>query len=302
MKRYLILVMTAFSAACACAPAAGADVITIGPARDVELKAEGYGRAASSKYELSVTAQAKRLSNGDAVLVKYKTNLPRMTVLYMSVRSLDQVLVTRKQTVEGPEFAIRFGPFDNKKFSPGIYVVEVSCLPERQESGAVRQELSGADKLVASAELRVGNQEDFEVTTGKRRAALITELKELDSLYLALNDEYASQKKEFNKAKWDAFSEDLRLRVKKIGDLDADYRSKMLVMDYAAQENIKMMIVDTLGKLLVRYTERLCKDNGIDFSAPPSPDNRPAEMLNLVMQELLVNSKSFIEQAKLTNP
>ncbi len=291
MKRALILYMAVFFA-CACFPAA-ADVITIGTARDTELKAEGYGRAASSKYELNVTAQAKRLANGDAVLVKYKTNLPRMTVLYMSVRSLDQVLVTRKQTVEGPEFAIRFGPFDNKKFTPGIYVVEVSCIPERQESGAVKKELSGTDKLVATAELRIGNQEDFEVTTGKRKAALVAELKELDSLYFAMNDEYALQKKEFNKARWDAFSEDLLLRVKKIGDLDADYRSKMLVMDYAAQENIKMMIVDTLGKLRIRYTEQLCKDNGVEFSAPPSPDNRPADMLNKVMQELLVNSLDF---------
>lgn len=302
MKRALILLIAVFSAAYACLPAA-AEVITIGTGgRDVELKAEGYGRAASSKYELSVTAQAKRLTNGDAVLVKYKTNLPRMTVLYMSVRSLDQVLVTRKQTVESPEFAIRFGPFDNKKFSPGIYVVEVSCIPERQESGAVKKELSGADKLVASAELRIGNQEDFEVTTGKRKAALTAELEELESLYSALNDAHASQKKEFNKARWDAFSEGFLLRVKKIGDLDADYRSKMLVMDYAAQENIKMMIVDTLGKLWIRYTEKLCKDNGVDFSAPPSPDNRPADMLNIVMQELLVNSKAFIEQAKSTNP
>jgi len=301
MKRALILLITAFSAACACLPAA-AEVITIGAGRNTELKAEGYGRAASSKYELSVTAQAKRLTNGDAVLVKYKTNLPRMTVLYMSVRSLDQVFVTRKQTVEGPEFAIRFGPFDNKKFSPGIYVVEVSCIPERQESAAVKQELSGADKLTASAELRIGDQEDFEITTGKRKAALTAELKELESLYSALNDEYDAQKKEFNKARWDAFSSDLLSRVKKIGDLDADYRSKMLVMDYAAQENIKMMIVDTLGKLWIRYTERLCKDNGVEFSAPPSPDNRPADMLNRVMQELLVNSRAFIEQAKLTNP
>lgn len=293
MKRELIVFITVFSAAFSCVPAA-AEVITIGPgARDVELKAEGYGRAASSKYELSVTAQAKRLANGDAVLVKYKTNLPRMTVLYMSVRSLDQVFVTRKQTVEGPEFAIRFGPFDNKKFTPGIYVVEVSCIPERQESGAVKKELSGTDKLVATAELRIGNQEDFEVTTGKRKAALVSELKELDSLYLAMNGEYESQKKEFNKARWDAFSEDLLLRVKRIGDLDADYRSKMLAMDYAAQENIKMMMVDTLGKLRIRYTEQLCKDNGVEFTAPPSPDNRPADMLNKVMQELLVNSLDF---------
>ncbi len=292
MKRALVLLITALSAAFVSIPAA-AEVITIVPARDVELKAEGYGRTASSKYELSVTAQAKRLENGDAVLVRYKTNLPRMTVLYMSVRSLDQVLVTRKQTVEGPEFAIRFGPFDNKKFSPGIYVVEVACLPERQESGAARQELSGTDKLVASAELRIGNQEDFEVTTGKRRAALTAELKELSSLYSALNDEYAAQKKEFNKAKWDAFSEGFLPRVKKVADLDADYRSKMLVMDYAAQENVKMMIVDTLGKIWIRYTEQLCKDNGVDYSAPPSPDNRPADMLNTVMRELLVNSLDF---------
>jgi hypothetical protein len=215
----------------------------------------------------------------------------------MSVRSLDQVMITRKQTVEAPEFATRFGPFDNKRFSPGIYVVEVSCIPERQESEAVRKELFGADKLVASAELRIGPQEDYEVTTGKRKAALVAELKELESLYTALNDEYATQKKGFDKARWDAFSADLQQRVKKIADLDADYRLKMLVMDYAAQENIKMMIVDTLGKLWIRYAERLCKDNGVSFSAPPSPDNRPADMLNRVMQELLMNSGSFIEQA-----
>ncbi|MFA6355891.1 MAG: hypothetical protein WCY23_02140 [Candidatus Omnitrophota bacterium] len=288
MKRALIsLVILAVS----CAGASAA-----------ELKAEGYGRAASSKFELSVSAQAKSLSNGDAILVKYNTNLPRMTVLYMSVRSLDRVLVTRKQTVEGPAFAIRFGPFENKRFTPGIYVVDVSCIPERQESDAIKKELSGMDNLVASAELRIGQVDDYEITTGKRKAELITELKGIESLYAALNDARAAQKKEFDKEKWDAFSAELQQGVKKVKDFDADYRAKMLAMDYAAQENIKMMMADTLDKLWIRYTEELCRDNGIDFKAPPSPDNRPAEMLDRVMQELLRNSRSFIEQAKLTIP
>ncbi len=264
------------------------------PAHAQEMKAEGYGRAAASKYELSVSAEVRKLTSGDAVLVKYKTNLPQKTVLYMTVRALGQVLVTRKQTVEGPTFAIRFGPFDDKSFAPGIYVVDVSCLPSRQESASVKEELAGMDDLVASAELRVGSPEEYEVTTLRRKAELTSELEDLAALYSAINTEYVSQKKDFDGERWEAFSASWKEKIGAIRQKDIQYRARMLVMDYAAQENIKMMMVDTLDKLWTRYMEDLSQENGLGFKAPPSPDNRPAEMLKSVMQELLVNSDSFV--------
>ncbi len=259
-----------------------------------EMKVEGYGRASASKYELSVSAEVRSLAAGDAVLVKYKTNLPQKTVLYMTVRSLGQVLITRKQTVEASTFAIRFGPFDNKRFSPGIYVVDVSFLSSRQESGLVREELAGIEDLIASAELRVGDVGEYEVTTGRRKARLISELKALAALYSEINAEYGSQKKEFDETEWGSFSASWKEKLDTIRQEDIQYRAKALVMDYAAQENIKMMMVDTLDKLWIRYAEDLSKENGLGFKAPPSPDNRPAQMLKDVMQELLVNSDSFV--------
>jgi len=264
------------------------------PADAQEMKVEGYGRAEASKYELSVSAEVRRLTSGDAVLVKYKTNLPQKTVLYMTVRSLGQVLVTRKQTVESPTFAIRFGPFDDKRFAPGMYVVDVSCLPSRQESAPVKEKLAGMNDLVASAELRVGSPEEYEVTTLKRKAELTSELEDLAALYSEINTEYVSQKKDFDGERWEAFSAPWKARVDAIRQKDIQYRARMLVMDYAAQENIKMMMVDTLDKLWIRYMEDLSRENGLGFKAPPSPDNRPAEMLKSVMQELLVNADSFV--------
>ena len=264
----------------------------------IPLKAEGYGEASADKFKLSVSAELKRLSNGDAVLVKYKTNLPPKTVLYLVVKSLGQELVTRKQTVKSQSFATRFGPFEEKKFAPGLYTVQVSCMISSQESEEVKKQLGKIDDIVAAAELRVGSPEGSEQVTGERRKQLIAELKELERIYNEMNAGYISQKKEFDREKWDSLSAGWKDHLKKIKDDDADYRARMIVMDYAGQENIKMMELYALQRMLLVYTEDLYKSNNLSFTIPPSPDDRKADELNKIVQELFVNMKNFIETSE----
>jgi hypothetical protein len=127
----------------------------------------------------------------------------------------------------------------------------------------------------------VGDVGEYEVTTGRRKARLISELKALAALYSEINAEYGSQKKEFDETEWGSFSASWKEKLDTIRQEDIQDRAKALVMDYAAQENIKMMMVDTLIKLWIRYAEDLSKENGLGFKAPPSPDNRPAQMLRM---------------------
>ena len=69
-------------------------------------------------------------------------------------------------------------------------------------------------------------------------------------------------------------------------------------MDYAAQESMKMLIVSTLERMSILYTEKLYKKDGLAFTVPPSPDDRPADALNKVVQELFSNEKDFIEASE----
>ncbi|MDD4879544.1 MAG: hypothetical protein PHR22_03720 [Candidatus Omnitrophica bacterium] len=269
--------------------------VTVNP---VPLKAEGYGEANSGKFNLNVSAEMKKIYNGDAVLVKYKTNLPQKTVLFLQVRALNQVIVTRKHAVEGRSFAIRFGPFGEKRFSPGIYVVEVSCIASRQESEEIKKKLEGVGDIVAAAEIRVGSPDEAEGVTGKRRKELLAELRELDSLYGKLSLEYESQKKEFDKEKWESFTSGFEGAIQKIKDADLAYRKAAIVMDYPAQENAKIAIADILRKLRIRYAEKLYKANNLEFKVPPSDDSRGAEALDVNTKSLLASARTFIEKSE----
>ncbi|MDD5072319.1 MAG: hypothetical protein PHX64_04405 [Candidatus Omnitrophica bacterium] len=269
--------------------------VTVNP---VPLKAEGYGAANSGKFNLNVSAEMKSSYNGDAILVKYKTNLPQKTVLFLQVRTLNQVIVTRKHAVEGQSFAIRFGPFKEKRFSPGIYVIEVSCITSRQESEEIKKKLEGVGDIVATAEIRVGSPDEAEGATGKRRKELVAELKELDSLYNKLSLEYGSQKKKFNKERWESFTNDFEGAIEKIKDADLAYRKVAIVMDYPAQENAKISIADILRKLRIRYAEELYKANNLEFKVPPSDDSRGAEALDVNTKSLLASARSFIEKSE----
>ncbi len=269
--------------------------VTVNP---VPLRAEGYGEASAANFNLSVSAEVKKLNNGDAILVKYTTNLPDKTVLYLTVKALGQELITRKQKVRGQSFAIRLGPFEEKRFSPGLYTVQVSCAVSRQESDEIKKQLGDIDDIVASAELRVGSPGESEQATGKRKKQLVSELKELGKLYNQMTAEYGSQKKKFDREKWDSLSESLKADLKAIKDVDSDYRKSVIVMDYAAQESMKMLIVSTLERMSILYTEKLYKKDGLAFTVPPSPDDRPADALNKVVQELFSNEKDFIEASE----
>ena len=268
--------------------------VTVNP---VPLKAEGYGEANSGKFNLNVSAEMRRIYNGDAILVKYKTNLPQKTVLFLRVRALNQVIVTRKHAVEGPSFAIRFGPFEEKRFAPGIYLVEVSCIASRQESEEIKKKLEGVGDIVAAAEIRVGSPEEAEGATGKHRKELVAELNEMDSLYNKLSLEYESQKKKFDKEKWESFTNDFEGAIQKIKEADQEYRKVAIVMDYPAQENAKISIADILKKLRIRYAETLYKANNLEFKVPPSDDSRGAAALDVNTKSLLASARTFIEKS-----
>lgn len=269
-------------------------LISSGP--ETPLKAEGYGKAASLSYNLSISAELKQLRNGDAMLVKYNTNLPIGSVLYLSLRSGSRILAVRKQTVEGSSFAIRLGPFDGKRFNPGGYMVEVSFLSSRQESEEIKKRMSGVDDMVATAEIRVGSAGEAEELAARRKAELRSELKELTAIYTEMNKAYASQKRDFNRDVWDLSCSDWKGRIEKIKDFDAAYRKKMLVLDYSAEENNKMLAAETLGRLALRYTEDLYKSHGLDFKLPPSPDNRDTVALNRAMGGVFDNIRGFMEE------
>jgi len=269
--------------------------VTVNP---VPLKAEGYGETNSGKFNLSVSAEMRKTYNGDAILVKYKTNLPQRTVLFLQVRALNQVIVTRKHAVEGQSFAIRFGPFEEKRFAPGLYVVEVSCIASRQESEEIKKKLEGVGDIVATAEIRVGSPDEAEGATGKHRKELVAELKEMDNLYNKLSLEYESQKKKFDKEKWESFTNGFEGAIQKIKEADQEYRKAAIVMDYPAQENAKISIADILRKLRIRYAEKLYKANNLEFKVPPSEDSRGAEALDVNTKSLLASARTFIEKSE----
>lgn len=264
----------------------------------IPLKAEGYGEANSGKYNLSVSAEMRKLYNGDAILVKYKTNLPQKAVLFLQVKKLNQVIVARKHAVEGASFAIRFGPFGGKRFASGIYVVEVSCIASRQESEEIKKKLEGIGDIVATAEIRIGSTDETEEVTHKHKKELISDLKTLEALYSKVNLEYESQKKEFDKSKWDSFADDFTGSLNKIRDFDHNYRINSIVMDYSAQENIKISIVDNLERLLLRYTEALYRANNIEFTVPSSIDNRDPSAINISLKNFIASIRGFVEESE----
>jgi hypothetical protein len=273
--------------------------VTVNP---TPLRAEGYGEASAAKYKLNVSAEMRGLNSGDAILMKYKTNLPPKTILFLEVKAFNKVLVTRKQSVEGPTFAVRFGPFEGKRFAPGIYVVDVSCIPSRQEDEEIKKKLVGIGNIVATAEIRVGSPEETEEVTGKHKKELIADLKALEVLYNRLNTEYESQEKDFDDAKWESFSDDFKKAAKNIRDFDLAYRKSAVVMDYEAQENTKLTILDTLEKLQMRYVEALSGDRGLVLKPSISSDNRDIAALNKAIEGLFFNIRVFTTEPEKKKP
>lgn len=255
---------------------------------------EGYSEIKPPKFNLNINAEFKRLLEGDAILVNGTTNLPPKAVLYLIFKTqTQQTLAVRKLFVEGATFSDRIGPFGNKRVSPGVYIVEASFSPERQESEKIKDMLASAQEIIATSEITIGSLAEAEEKVNKRKAELASQIKELEYLYDELNRQYQMQKKKFNEGSWNTWSLRWRPQLGAIKSSNEDYRNKTLVLDYPVQENVLNEVIYDLELLWNRYATELFKMNNLAFEIPPSNDTRDPESLKKVIQDRLKSSQDL---------
>ncbi|MDD5310494.1 MAG: hypothetical protein PHX64_01915 [Candidatus Omnitrophica bacterium] len=168
---------------------------------EIKEPAEGYSNPDSKETAPGRTNAPATLSNinlkaeyaKSKIRITGKADLPRGTKLTLNFKRQDKVLITKRITVRSGDFFTLIEPFE-RQLSPGKYAIEARAEADNKEIAA------GSCDLVVGSVSQVSEREKSD----KQR---LTETADrVQSLYNDLNTAYETNKKNFDKKKWDEWS------------------------------------------------------------------------------------------------
>ncbi|MDD4879259.1 MAG: hypothetical protein PHR22_02245 [Candidatus Omnitrophica bacterium] len=169
---------------------------------EIKEPAEGYSKADSKETAPGGPKAPATLSNislkaeyaKSKIRITGKAYLPRGTKLTLNFKRQDKVLIAKHIVVRSGDFFTLIEPFE-RQLSPGKYVIEARAEADDKEIAA------GSCELVVGSASQVSEREKSD----KQR---LTETADrVQSLYDDLNTAYAMNKKNFDKEKWDKWSD-----------------------------------------------------------------------------------------------
>ncbi len=181
---------------------------------EIKEPAEGYSKVDLPSLEKAGKPEEATAKNAGPVLkmdleaeyvkgrikVTGRSGLPRRTAVTVYFKSTDGVIAAKEAVTKNGNFYAAFGPFE-KGLSAGEYIIEA------------RAESKDKETVFGSRPLIIGTAAQVSMSESEERRKLAVTTKEVQSLYEELEKAYAENKENFDKKKWDEWSEEWFNRV-----------------------------------------------------------------------------------------
>jgi hypothetical protein len=184
-------------------------------------------------------AEYKVSLDGNLIYVNGETNLPDETELWVFIKRKDKLITGTSVNVIGNKFSCVLGPF-SKKFYLGIYRVEVSFIPRRQNLkvlAELKQELTGKELTVVK-ELQIGEKEEIILQQKEIIKSIKESVDKVEMLYESLKKSIkAYQDKEITKFQWNTWAAKWNKALDVEKDLNANRSEGMVVALFPKAED-----------------------------------------------------------------
>ena len=176
-------------------------------------------------------ADYKVSPEGALIEINGETNLPDETELWVFIKRKDKFITGTSVNVASGSFSCVLGPF-TEKFYLGIYGIEVSFIPRRQDSkilAQLKQEWSNKEINVAK-ELKIGEKEEIILEQKEIVKEIRDSIERVEVLYEELQKSLkAYQDKKINKFEWNTWADKWNKALDIEKNLNAD-RNKGIII------------------------------------------------------------------------